>query len=406
MKIGFVSESLPYLPCREGFRIYGGNLIRCLAPRHQIDLVALLSPGDRVHLDWPRPYTSSVTTVDTRVHGPLARAANALSSYVSARPRHYRAELTRLVEGGDWDVLHVEGPFAGGLVAHVPGPKLLSVHDSVTTRWRETARRGASAVQRVRAAAMAAYARRYERLLYPRFDRCVVVTERERAALARIAPTARIEVVGNGTDTAYFRPVPSRRPDEAALVFHGNLGYRPNVAGAVELADHVFPRVRAQLPAATLHLVGADPAPEIRRLSSRPGIRLAADVADVRPFLAAASVYVCAIRHAGGIKNKLLEAMAMALPVVTYPDAAAGIDCLPGTHVLFGETPGQLGERVVDLLRDADRARALGVEARRLMERHYSWESRAAMFERLYVEIAEGSRSGAGAPGSAARRTR
>jgi glycosyltransferase involved in cell wall biosynthesis len=288
----------------------------------------------------------------------------------------------------------------------VPGPKLLSVHDSVTTRWRETARRAGSVRQQVRAAVMAAYARRYERLLYPRFDRCVVVTERERAALARVAPAARVEVVGNGTDTAYFRPGPARQSGEAALVFHGNLGYPPNVAGALELADHVFPQVRAQVPTATLHLVGADPAPEIGRLSSRPGIRLAADVADVRPFLAAAHVYVCAIRHAGGIKNKLLEAMAMALPVVTYPEATAGIDCLPGTHVLFAGTPAELAERVVDLLRDPDRARALGIEARRLMERHYSWESRAVMFERLYDEVVGGFGREAGPHGAIARQRR
>jgi glycosyltransferase involved in cell wall biosynthesis len=391
MRIGFVSEALPYLPCREGFRIYGANLIRCLAPRHRIDLAALLSPGDRDHLDWPLPYTASITTIAAREHGHLARAASALSGYLSARPRHYRAELARFASRRDRDVMHVEGPFAGGLVAHASGPKLLSVHDSVTTRWREMARRARRSRQRLRALVMAVYARRYERLLYPRFDRCVVVTEREREALARVAPAARIEVVGNGTDTSYFRPEPGLRSNEPALVFHGNLGYPPNVAGAVELADRVFPRIREQVPAATLHLVGADPAPEVVRLSSRPGIRLAADVADIRPFLAGASVYACAIRHPGGIKNKLLEAMAMALPVVTYPQATSGIECVPDTHVLFAETPAELAERVVGLFQEPERGRALGLRSRCLMERRYSWESRAAMFERLYDEIIEAS---------------
>jgi glycosyltransferase involved in cell wall biosynthesis len=96
--------------------------------------------------------------------------------------------------------------------------------------------------------------------------------------------------------------------------------------------------------------------------------------------------------------------MAMALPVVTYPQATAGIDCLPGTHVLFAATPAELVERAVDLLRDPDRGRALGVEARRLMEGHSSWESRAAMFERLYNEVVDGSLRGAGAPVERQRR--
>jgi glycosyltransferase involved in cell wall biosynthesis len=402
MRIGFLSEAVPYLPCREGFRIYGANLIRCLSRNHQLDLIALAGNEDRSHLDWAKSHTASLATIGVGAHRPGARIANAVSSYLLGRPRHYRATFAGLVDRARddrrWDVLHVEGPFAGGLAGDLSLPKILSVHDSTTARWRDLARRAPSMGLRVRAVLMGLYARRYERLVYPRFDRCVVVTEKEREALMRIAPTAKIEVIGNGTDTVYFSPEPMQSAAEAALVFHGNLSYPPNVDGALEFAEHVFPHVLEQCPTATFHLVGADPAPEIRRLLSRPGIRLSANVADVRPSLAGARIYVCGIRHAGGIKNKLLEAMAMALPVVTYAGATSGIDCEDETHMLAVETREEFGRRVVELLRDPDRARVLGDNARRLMVESYSWESRAGEFERLYRDAIGGARTRANAP--------
>jgi glycosyltransferase involved in cell wall biosynthesis len=401
MRIGFLSEAVPYLPCREGFRIYGANLIRCLSRNHQLDLIALAGPQDRSGLYWPNAYTTSVTTIDAGGHGLAARMANMLSGYIFGRPRHYRAAFANLVEpmGGRqrWDVLHVEGPFVGGLAGSLPLPKVLSVHDCSTTRWREIARRARGARQRVRALLMSLYAQRYERLVYPRFDRCVVVTETERDALARVAPTARIEVIGNGTDTDYFCPPPSKASQPGSLVFHGNLSYPPNVLGALEFADHILPRIREQRSDAMFHLVGADPAPEIRGLLRRPGIRLSADVADVRPFLAGAEIYVCGIRHAGGIKNKLLEAMAMALPIVTYGHATSGIDCESGIHLLVEETREGFAGRVLELLRNPEHARGLGLNARRLMMESYSWESRARAFEGLYREAMSAWADGDGA---------
>jgi glycosyltransferase involved in cell wall biosynthesis len=170
------------------------------------------------------------------------------------------------------------------------------------------------------------------------------------------------------------------------LVFHGNLAYPPNVAGAREFAERIFPLIREKVPTATFHLVGAQPSAEVRTLGARPGIRLSADPADVRPSLAAAQVYVCGIRHAGGIKNKLLEAMAMALPVVTYAAATAGIEAVADTHLLVAESPAEFAAQVIRVLREPDRARALGESARRLMVERYSWETRARQFGRLYRE--------------------
>jgi glycosyltransferase involved in cell wall biosynthesis len=390
MRIGFVSEALPYLPCRDGFRIYGANLIRWLSRSHEIDLICLVRQEDDEYVHWAKQYTTSLTTVRAHRHRPFARVANAVASYGLGRPRHYRKTLNALVEprvaSGRWDILHVEGPFVGGLVARAGLPKILSLHDSTAARWREIARREHSVRARIRAWLAARYASRYERLVCPRFDRSVVVTEKERAALRRVAPDAQVEVIGNGTDVEYFRRVPGPRPG-ALVVFHGNLGYLPNVAAGLELAHRIFPLIRAQVSTAECHIVGAVPTPEVRSLSSLPGVKIVPDPEDIRPAMAAASVYACAVRHGGGIKNKLLEAMAMGLPIVSYPEATSGIECADGTHLLLARTVREFADRTVELLQAPERALALGREARRLMEERYSWESRATAYELLYEAV-------------------
>jgi glycosyltransferase involved in cell wall biosynthesis len=397
VNVAVFSEALPYLPCREGFRIYAANILRALSPRHQIDLVALLTPEDPPHLDWPAEYCRSVRTVSTRRHEVAARIVNLLSSYVRGRPRHYRADVrSRLREGcraNHWDVLHVEGGFAGGLVPDdLPIPAVLSVHDSSTLRWRELRRCAVGLRERVRCWGLERHARRYERLVYPRFDRCVVVAKTDRDELLRVAPGARVEVIPNGTDTDYFRPIEAERKRDA-LVFHGSLSFPPNVHGAVEFADHIFPLVRQEAPGATFHLVGAAPSPSVRALASRPGVTLSADLPDLRGTLSGSHVYVCAIRHGGGVKNKVLEALALRLPVVCYPEAIAGIDCVPGTHLLVADSRAQFARHVVALLGDPGLCSRLGAAGRRLMEESYSWDARARAYERLYAEIREERRA-------------
>ena len=142
MKIGWISQALPYLPSRGGFRLYGGNLIPALAKRHQIDLVSLLVDDDEKHLGWAEQYCASITTIPTTRQPFHKRLANLTSSYLWGKSLHYRDRLTEILDeglrAGRWDVLHIEGPFAGGIVpTDLPIAKVLSLHDSWTLRCEE-----------------------------------------------------------------------------------------------------------------------------------------------------------------------------------------------------------------------------------------------------------------------------
>jgi glycosyltransferase involved in cell wall biosynthesis len=389
MKIGLVSQALPYLPSRGGFRLYGGNLIRQLSRRHEIHLVSMLIEDDATHLDWARQHCLTVTTIRPPRHAKPMAPVSAVSAHLWGRPLQQRRPMAEALERHwrGWDVIHVEGGYAGGIVPHLPIAKVLSLHDSWTLRCREMLQCAQTRGERLYYRLLSYHEPRYERLVYPRYERCTVVAEPDLVEARRVVPEGRFELIPYGTDTEYFHPMPVAKQSRR-LVFHSHLGYAPNIEAALEFANDIFPLVRAEEPDAVFHLVGASPGEKIRELASRPGVKISANVPDLRPAVCSAQVYVCAIRHGTGLKSKMLEAMAMRLPIVGYPGAVVGLDgSVPGTHYLVAREPREFAAHVVALLRDPARAERMAQAGRELVEERYSWESRARAYEELYEQV-------------------
>jgi glycosyltransferase involved in cell wall biosynthesis len=154
----------------------------------------------------------------------------------------------------------------------------------------------------------------------------LVVNDREREAILRLDKRARVHVVSNGVDVDFFRR-PIDAPREPEIVFAGVLNYAPNAAGAQWLVERVWPLVQHQRPDAALRLVGSDPPRRLRRLAEAAGPRVALTgaVPDVRPYLWRARVAAAPLFIARGLQNKVLEAIAAGLPVVTTHAVADGL---------------------------------------------------------------------------------
>jgi len=394
MNIGLVSQALPYLPSRGGFRLYGGNLIRHLSRRHRIDLVAMLIEDDATHLDWAKQYCHSIRTIPVPRQGKLLAPLSVASAHLWGRPLQQRRAMARALEQvwREWDVIHVEGGYAGGIVPELPVAKVLSLHDSWTLRCAEMLRCAQSVKEKLYYRLLSLHEPRFERLIYPRFERVTVVAPPDVTEVERTVPNCRVELIPYGTDTEYFHPVDVPK-EKHTLVFHSHLGYAPNIEAALEFANDILPLVRQRVPDAMFHLVGAKPDAKVTELASRPGIRISADLPDLRPAVCAGQVYVCAIRHGTGLKSKMLEAMAMRLPIVGYPGATVGLDVTHGVHVMEAKDPRQFAAYVVDLLEDHDKAERMARAGRALVEEQYSWESRAQAYEALYERAIEERRS-------------
>lgn len=390
MNLLFVTQELPYLPARDGFRLYAGNILRELARRHRVDLISLLQDDDDQHIDWAQEYCASVSTFSVEkswIRKPLQFAA----TFGFGRPLHLRKEITAAIRSGlaesRWDMVHVEGAYVAGLIPYQSSvPKILSVHDSWKVRYEQMAKFGRTRLDRLRNRVLSCVEPRYERLVYPRFDRCVFVAEADARTVCSIVPKATVEVVPNGIDTDYFRPL-TQKPPGASLVFHGNFGYPPNVKAAEHFVRQVFPLIRTQSPEVTLRLVGARPHQAVTDLTQQEGVTLFANLPDLREAVASAGIYVCPVQQGAGVKNKLLEAMAMGLPIVCYPESASGIDCIPGKHVLIARNPEMFASAVLWLLRNPHRGAEMAEAARSLVEEHNSWDSRSRAFEQIYQRV-------------------
>jgi glycosyltransferase involved in cell wall biosynthesis len=228
--------------------------------------------------------------------------------------------------------------------------------------------------------------RRFERQLYARFARVVVVSEEDRRALLLVAPQLRIEVIPNGVDANAFDWDGTPR-DRNLILFTGVMSYAPNVTAAEFLARRILPWVRRARPLARVALVGRDPAPVVRALADVPGVEVIGQVPDLQPWLSRAGVYACPMVTGTGMKNKLLEAMANGLPCVATPLAMQGLEATSGNEVLTGSTPEELGGLVVRLFQESELADRIGAAGRAYVRSHHTWGSVAEAYSRVYREV-------------------
>ncbi len=393
MKILWLSQEPPCLPARNGFALYGASLLRHLAGRHEIDLISFTLPGQETACDWGRKICATATEIPYRSLSLPARMTSLVNQFARGRAMNPRAALEQAVgkelQRGRWELVHVEGGYAGGLLGAIGVPALLSVHDAETLRLRELANCGSGTLRKARFRLLEALEARFERIVYPRFNLCLVVNERDKDVIGRIAPRARVRVLSNGVDVEYFSPLTPLVARPCSVVFHGNLSYPPNAEAAIHLAREILPFLREKRPETTLRIVGSQAGADVLALGRIPGVSLVPDAEDLRPHLGAGGVYACAVSHGSGIKNKILEAMAMALPVVSYRAAASGIGAMEGREILLADTPEEFSAALEKLFADPERAQAQGRAAREFVSERYCWGSRARELETIYQEMIE-----------------
>jgi sugar transferase (PEP-CTERM/EpsH1 system associated) len=209
------------------------------------------------------------------------------------------------------------------------------------------------------------------------FDRTVFVSEAEAARFATLAPECapQLGFVENGVDFTRFDPGEAHASPFATpgphLVFTGTMGYRPNIEAVTWFAESVLPLLRTRAAPPEFHVVGANPAPAVRALAALQGVHVTGTVPDVRPYLAHAAVAVAPLLTARGIQNKVLEAMAMARPVVATPQAFEGIRATPGRDLLVADGAAATAEAVAQVLDGA--APGLGAAGRAAVIAGHDW---------------------------------
>jgi glycosyltransferase involved in cell wall biosynthesis len=227
--------------------------------------------------------------------------------------------------------------------------------------------------------------RAYEQELAARAALSLAVGEED---ARHISP--RVQVVPNSVDLEVFSP-PADRPRSNDIIMTGNFNYLPNVEAAEWFVRDIFPSIASACPQTRLRLAGADPSPRVQALVS-PRVEVTGFVPSVAAELQRAAVAVAPICSGAGIKNKILEAMACATPVVATSMANAGINAAGGRELLLADAPAEFALEVISLIQDPNLAARIGTAGRALVERAFSPETTGRKLLALY-ETLEATRS-------------
>jgi sugar transferase (PEP-CTERM/EpsH1 system associated) len=227
----------------------------------------------------------------------------------------------------------------------------------------------------------------FERAVAARSTRGFFVTDNEADLFRRLAPecAARVEAMSNGVDADFFAPAPTRAspypPGETPVVFTGAMDYWPNVDAVTWFAQEVLPPLRRKRPSVRFWIVGRSPTAAVAALAGE-GVSVTGTVLDVRPYLQHAAVVVAPLRVARGIQNKILEAMAMARPVVASVSCTGAIEAAAGHDLLAAESADDFTTAIDGLLADRPRAAAMGAAGRQCVVDRYSWAAHMAGIDR------------------------
>jgi sugar transferase (PEP-CTERM/EpsH1 system associated) len=382
LNILYITHRIPYPPTK-GDKIRAFHQIRELARRHAVHLVCGIDAKDDVEGLKPLArYCASIEAVPSPRMAVRWRAARALlegrshTAFAHASPR-LAERISRRHRRERFDAILVATVAVAETVRSITGiPKALDFVDLVSGLWEQMAERHgfpAGWLDRREGRRLA----RYEQEVARAFDCSIFASEAEAETFRRRGGNVPVEVVGNGVDLEFFCP-PGTGPSSPVVVFTGTMDYFPNVDAVLYFSKAVLPRIRAVVPDTHFYIVGRDPTGSVRALA-RPGqVTVTGSVPDIRGHLGRAAVAVAPFRIARGIQNKILEAMAMGIPVVATSVALQGLAGTDGDGARRADDPEMFARETLALLQDPVWRRRCSQEARRYIERSHRWESQGA----------------------------
>ncbi len=396
MRILYVTNDLPW-PLTSGY-LRHFHFIRALSERHAVTLLSLERPGhDARDAAALAPYTERVVTLPASIgRQKLAGRVGARIGAIVAGGDRRAAELgsigARLHAEEPFDVLLLSGKRTFPVLDELPAlPIVADLCDATSTRIRRQIVH-AGPIRGLPLALEYVEIRRVERALMRRARSALFASVRDRDAIAGPGDTdaggATPVVVPNGVDLAVWQRTGRRLGD--AIVLTGAMDYVPNADAAVELASRILPLVRRDVPDARVVIVGRDPGPAVQALAQLPGVSVTGFVEDVKPYLEDAAVFAAPLRIGAGIQNKVLEAMAMEVPVVATPLAADGLRTedaqTPPIDVAAG--PDALATAIVRRLRAARANPEPDPRLREYVAANFDWSVHAARVEELLSRAA------------------
>lgn len=378
MNILYVCHRFPYPPKRGG-KIRPFNMIRHLtASGHQVTVCSLArSTQEAQEAQGIAPYCAAFEIGQVREWAQMARMVVRLPVITPSSMGYFyspalKQRIEALLASRRWDLIFVHCSSVAQYVSHVRDvPKILDFGDMDSQKWLEYANYKPfplSMGYRFEGAKMLAAEKRLAR----QFDLCTATTRAEWETLNAYGTGADTDWFPNGVDADFFCPL-NESYDADTISFIGRMDYYPNQECMSRFCAQVWPLLRKARPAMKLLIVGADPSPEMRKLGELPGVTVTGSVPDVRPFIRGSALMVAPLQIARGTQNKILEAMAMGVPVVTSAIAAGGVDAESEEHFLVAQSAHDYAQAILRIVDNPQERHRLAVAGRARMLSNHAW---------------------------------
>jgi len=358
-----------------GSKLRINNLLRALSSRHRVELLSFVRDGEAVDISGVEDVCQSVHTVKYREFNP--RGWRALLGYFSPMPRSivdtYSQDMARSVK----EIASCMDAVVASELVTAPYVYCYSgipwIIDDLELSIGRDAILQASRLHRFRRQLTWQKTKAYVRRLLPNFVATTVVSFAEKKILVEIIPgNPVISVIPNGVDIDHNQP-DIATPVRGRLVYSGSLTYSANYDAVKYFLDEIFPLVRHQHPESSMVVTGSSAGVNLDELRLDSVVRLTGFIDDIRPIVASAWVCVVPLRQGSGTRLKILESMALGTPVVATRKGAEGLDVTHEVDILIADQPGDFARQVNRLIDDAELRARLADNARRLVERRYSW---------------------------------
>lgn len=389
MRILFISENFPY-PLDSGGRIRTFHILQGLSQEHEVTLITTVrNERQYQYILELNKVCRKVIAVPATSESWFGIGVKLARSLISPIPfpvaRHYVPELATKIRGllatGGFDVAHMDHLDAAVYLPHIPNSiiTVLDEHNIVANQIKTSLAVESNLLRKFYLRLQWHKTLRYEASVCSRLSRCLVCSDIDKATLLRLAATARVITIPNGVDLDYFGALPDSQPradKEDSIIFVGMLDYRPGTVAVHYFCERILPLLRVKFPRIRFYIVGNNPPKSLYKLArDNLNIVLTGWVPDVRPHVHRCKVFVVPLKSGSGTRLKILEAMAMGIPVVSTSLGAEGLRVTSWENIIIADTPEDFSAAVEMLLTNASLALRIRDNAARLVRDYYGWPS-------------------------------
>lgn len=391
MKILLLTPRVPYPPYR-GDKLKIFNLLKRLSKKNTIHLISFVETRKELeYVEHLRPYCEVVDFVPLPRWRSFLQCLFGLFSNVPLQVHYFKSSrmqslVCRVIKNAQFDIIHTHLIRMAQYTAEIKHPrKVLDLTDASSLYLKRFLSLEKNPLKKVILKVEVNRIVSYESIL-ERFDTCLVCSKPDQSALKNTAPAADIRIIPNGVDLEYFSSNGSIAYDPSRIIFTGNLTYFPNIDAIFFFLKEIFPLIKKEIPSATFYIVGQSPPSKVRALASQD-IVVTGFVEDIKAQYVQSAVAVSPVRFGAGTLNKILEPLALGIPVVATPIGVEGLNLTIGKNILVADNPRAFAMAVVRVMQEPELRGQLSREAMALVRRLYNWDTIVDSLEKVYQEI-------------------